>query len=138
MLVNRWLSLLHKTRADFTLSFRRLSSVSSTSDAPDAGRDHLIDPVGYDAWINDYRSRLRQEASHDSERAQRMDAVNPLYVLRNHLAQAAIAQAQAGDSSGITALWRVLRQPFTEQSGCAQYAAAPPPELQHLEVSCSS
>ncbi len=137
-LINRWLTLLHRTRADFTLSFRRLSSVASQDSRPHAGRDHSADPVGYDAWINDYRARLVQEHSVDSERALRMDAVNPLYVLRNHLAQAVIEQAQAGDASGIDVLRRVLAQPFTEQAGAEAYAAEPPPHLRHIAVSCSS
>lgn len=137
-LINRWLTLLHRSHADFTLSFRRLSSVQANSDAPHPGRDHCADPVGYDAWMADYRQRLRAEQSSDAERAVAMDAVNPLYVLRNHLAQAAITLAEAGDASGIDRLRRVLDQPFTEQAGAEVYAAEPPPELRHIEVSCSS
>lgn len=137
-LINRWLTLLHRSHADFTLSFRRLSSVQAFSDAPDAGRDHLADPAGYDAWITDYRARLRAEQSDDAARALAMDAVNPLYVLRNHLAQRAITLAQAGDASEVDRLRAVLDQPFTEQAGAEIYAAEPPPELRHIEVSCSS
>jgi len=137
-LINRWLTLLHRTRADFTLSFRRLSAVASQAAAPDAGRDHSIDPVAFDAWISDYRARLRAEQSHDQARAAAMNAVNPLYVLRNHLAQGVIERAQAGDFEGIDALRRVLAHPFTEQPGGEAYAAEPPAELRHIEVSCSS
>lgn len=137
-LINRWLTLLHRSHADFTLSFRRLATVESRTDAPDAGRDHHPDPIGYDAWVTDYRERLRAEHSDDAARAIGMNAVNPLYVLRNHLAQQVIAQAQAGEPEGIDALRRVLTQPFTEQAGAEAYAAEPPPELRHIEVSCSS
>ena len=137
-LVNRWLTLLHRTHADFTLSFRRLALVGSSSDAPDAGRDHFVDPLGYDTWIADYRARLCAEQSDDAKRALAMNAVNPLYMLRNHLAQQVIEQAQAGDASGIDALRRVLMQPCTEQAGAEVYAAEPPPEARHIEVSCSS
>ena len=137
-LINRWLTLLHRTRADFTLSFRRLSSLRSLDTSPHAGRDHCADPAGYDAWISDYRARLQREQSLDAERAARMDAMNPLYVLRNHLAQAVIEQAQAGDASGIDALRLVLTRPFTEQPGAEAYAAEPPAHLSHIAVSCSS
>lgn len=137
-LINRWLTLLHRTRADFTWSFRRLSSVASASALPHAGRDHCADPIAYDDWIRDYRARLLQEQSADAERAQRMDAVNPLYVLRNHLAQEVIELAQRGDASGIDRLRHVLSQPFTEQAGAERYAAEPPPEQRHIAVSCSS
>lgn len=137
-LINRWLTLLHRTHADFTLSFRRLGGLRSTTQAPDAGRDHQADPLAFDQWVADYRARLNSEQSNDDARQQAMDAVNPLYVLRNHLAQQAITQAQAGDASGIDALRRVLAQPFSEQAGAETYATEPPAHLRHLEVSCSS
>ncbi|MES2682262.1 MAG: YdiU family protein [Pseudomonadota bacterium] len=137
-LINRWMTLLHRCHADFTWSFRRLASVRTDTDATDAGRDHFSDPVGYDTWVADYRARLRSEQSDDRARALAMNAVNPLYVLRNHLAQQVIAEAEAGDASGVDALRQVLMQPFTEQAGAALYAAEPPAELRHIEVSCSS
>ncbi len=137
-LINRWLTLLHRTHADFTLSFRRLANVRSDRDTLDAGRDHCADPLGYDAWIGDYRARLCAESSNETARAAAMNAVNPLYVLRNHLAQQVIEAAQAGRAEGIDTLRRVLAQPFTEQPGAEHYAAEPPPELRHIEVSCSS
>ncbi len=137
-LINRWLSLLHRSHADFTLSFRRLASVVSTATARDAGRDFIADPVAYDAWISDYRSRLQAEHSDDAVRAVAMNAVNPLYVLRNHLAQQVIASAESGATDAIDALQRVLAQPFTEQAGAEIYAAEPPVELRHISVSCSS
>lgn len=137
-LINRFLTLLHKTRADFTLSFRRLAAVRSDSEALDPGRDHIADPLGYDAWISDYRARLRAEASVDAERAGRMQAVNPLYVLRNHLAQRAITLAEAGDYAYSERLLGVLAQPYTEQSGYEDLALEPPPEQRQISVSCSS
>ena len=137
-LINRYLTLLHRTRGDFTLGFRRLAGVRSDSDAPDAGRDHSADPLAYDAWIADYRARLRREASVDAERAPRMQAVNPLYVLRNHLAQHAIEAAEAGDFSGSERLMAALARPCDERPELAEFAAEPPPELRQIAVSCSS
>jgi uncharacterized protein YdiU (UPF0061 family) len=67
-----------------------------------------------------------------------MNCVNPKYVLRNHLAQAAIEKAQAGDFGEIETLRRLLERPFDEQPGMARYAAAPPAGTARIEVSCSS
>jgi len=67
-----------------------------------------------------------------------MMASNPLYVLRNHLAQQAIEAAQSGDSSEIDTLMKVLKHPFTTQVGMERYAALPPAWASKIEVSCSS
>ncbi|TAJ50884.1 MAG: YdiU family protein [Nevskiaceae bacterium] len=137
-LINRYLSLLHRSRADFSLSFRRLAALDSQAETPDPGRDHLADPAGYDAWVIGYRQRLRAENSDDAARALRMNAVNPLYLLRNHLAQTAIERAEAGDYGYTERLRKVLTRPYTEQTGAEDLAAEPPAELRQIAVSCSS
>lgn len=142
-LINRWLGLLVSSKADFTRSWRHLARVRIADDQPDAVtgsglREEILDLAAFDAWLPDYRTRLRAEQSDDRERAARMNAINPKFVLRNHLAQAAIAQAEAGDASEIARLFTVLAQPFAEQPACEHYAAEPPPEARHIEVSCSS
>ncbi|MHB1099122.1 MAG: hypothetical protein ACYCZR_06155 [Burkholderiales bacterium] len=67
-----------------------------------------------------------------------MDRVNPKYVLRNHLAQAAIEKAEAGDYSEVGMLMDLLARPYDEQPGMERYAKSPPEGLCHIEVSCSS
>ena len=70
--------------------------------------------------------------------AQAMNRVNPLYVLRNHLAEEAIRAAKAGDASEIDTLMKLLRAPFVAQAGYERYAGLPPDWAGSLEVSCSS
>ena len=67
-----------------------------------------------------------------------MNRVNPKYVLRNHLAEVAIRQAQAGDFTETQRLLKVLERPFDEQPEHAAYADFPPDWAQTIEVSCSS
>jgi uncharacterized protein YdiU (UPF0061 family) len=67
-----------------------------------------------------------------------MHGVNPKYVLRNYLAQAAIEKAQNGDFSEVSKLLAILERPFDEQPEHEAYAALPPDWASHLEVSCSS
>lgn len=137
-LINGWLSLLDRSHADFTRCFRGLSQVVTASDAPPPIRDEIVDIAGFDNWLNDYRRRLQQQSEDDAARAARMNAVNPRYVLRNHLAQRTIDQAQTGDFSEIEVLRKLLSRPFDDQPDRSAYAEPPPEALQHLELSCSS
>ena len=129
-LVDDLLSLMAADRADFSLTFRRLHSPGV--------RDLFINREAFDAWALRYAERLRLEQSVESERATRMNAVNPKFVLRNHLAEEAIRRAQAGDFSEVQRLLKVLQRPFDEQAENAADAGLPPEWAQHLEVSCSS
>ena len=131
------LKLMAESHADFTITFRRLSGfVPGTDNAP--VRDLFLDRAAFDAWAARYAARLQAEGSQDAERAPRMNATNPRFVLRNHLAEQAIRDARAGDFAEVDRLLKVLQHPFDEQPGHDTYAAFPPEWAQHLEVSCSS
>ena len=141
-LVQDWLKLMAAQRADFTITFRRLSHFRDdlAPDAPENAllRDLFLDRAAFDAWARRYAARLQSEHSVQAERQVRMDAVNPWVVLRNHLAQAAIGRAQQGDFSEVQRLHQVLQNPFTEQAAHAADADFPPDWAAAIEVSCSS
>jgi len=138
-LIERLLQAMHDSRVDFTNFFRGLSSVSLSSTIDSiALRDDFIDRPLMDQWFTDYLARLRAESSDDLQRKHRMNLVNPKYILRNHLAQAAIEQAQKKDFSEVARLLKLLENPFDEQAQFQAYAIAPLPNLAAIEVSCSS
>jgi uncharacterized protein YdiU (UPF0061 family) len=132
-------SLLAGSRVDYTIFFRDLGNFSTADgDANERLRDQFLDRERFDAWGRRYRDRLVREGSRDEERRERMNRVNPCYVLRNYLAQIAIEQAQRGDFSEIDRLLGLLHDPCTERPGMSAYAAAPPNWGKHITVSCSS
>ena len=56
-----------------------------------------------------------------------MDAVNPIYIPRNHLVEAALSAAvDHNDLAPFQALLAVLAQPFTARPGLESYAEAAP------------
>ena len=141
-LLNSLWGLMHNARADFTQSFRRLAKVRIDDNAPEAEgetfRDLFIDRDAADAWLDTYRARLRLDGRADAERAAAMNQVNPLYVLRNHLAELAIRGAQQRDTAPLEGLLDALRDPYTERPGLEHYASLPPDWASDISVSCSS
>lgn len=138
-LCDDWLKLMAGDRVDFSIAFRRLCGFDSGEQAANTAlRDLFLQREAFDAWAQRYRARLQAEASLDAERSQRMRATNPSVVLRNHLAEAAIRQAQAGDFSEVQRLARVLQRPFDERPESDPDAGFPPDWAQQLSVSCSS
>lgn len=134
------LKLLHDSRADYSVFFRRLANFDSTPGTANAPlRDLCLDRDAFAAWAARYRDRLAAEASVAAERKPRMDRVNPKYVLRNHLAETAIRKAaDERDYSEIERLMRLLTRPYDEQPAMQAYAEPAPQWASELSVSCSS
>ena len=138
-----WLTLLHDGEMDMTLAFRGLIDLD-----PQAPRLAVLEEAFYsearrDAvlpalqqWLQRYVARLQADALDPVQRRERMAAANPLYVLRNWLAQEAIELAGQGDLSGVHTLQEVLRRPYEVQPGREHYAAKRP-EWARNKAGCS-
>ena len=141
-LVDGLLALLQESHADFTIFFRRLCDFDAPSAEPvrpgSEVRDLFLDRERFDRWAVDYRARLAHESRGSEERRIAMRAVNPKYVLRNHLAEEAIVKAREKDFSEVERLLKVLQKPFDDQPENQRYADLPPSWASALEVSCSS
>lgn len=137
-LIARLLQLMQNSAVDYSLFFRRLGEESADITVSHL-RDDFVDMLGFDAWAQMYIARIaREPATNQEDRRARMHAVNPLYILRNYLAQRAIEAAEQGDYSEVRRLHQVLCTPFEEQPGMDSYAQRPPDWGKHLEISCSS
>ena len=140
-LVDELFQVLALTETDMTLFFRRLANVPVEL-APEASDDALLAPLTdayYTpdeltgdvrartvAWLRRYGACVRAERTPPALRKQRMDAVNPKYILRNCLAQVAIDAAERGDASLVLELLDLLRHPYDEQPERERYAARRP------------
>jgi len=151
-LLDGWWQLLHTQRADFTLAFRRLAWADQSPRSGEPGTDgheaaggnadHWLD-LFYDTqsageWLQRYRERLAHDGRPATERRAAMLAANPLYVLRNHVAETAIRASQSGDDQEVRRLADVLLRPCEARPDAAGYAALPPEWARTLAVSCSS
>jgi len=134
-LINQLLEIMQTNNVDYTIFFRQLADYSA--DNPSI-RDQFIDRGSFDTWADKYRQRLQQQSSSEQQRHQQMQSVNPKYVLRNYMAQAAIDAAQQGDYTEVNLLLEVLQAPFAEHPQAEKYAGLPPDWAEQISVSCSS
>ena len=139
-LLNDLLQLLANEHVDFTIFWRRLSHAAPTTQAASSEwqsvADVFINQSAWGEWRDRYLSRLQKRPSALALR--QMFQVNPKYVLRNHLAEAAIQKSKKGDHSEVDTLFKLLQSPFEEHSQFENYANLPPDWAANIEISCSS
>jgi uncharacterized protein YdiU (UPF0061 family) len=154
-LVGELHTLLAAHETDMTIFYRRLAHLA-TADAASIDDESLIATVAdafysppptehrqrLAAWLRAYAVRASRDGLSDAERRERMDRVNPKYVLRNYLAQLAIDRATAGDLSLVHELLDLVRRPYDEQPERDEYFARRPDWARHRAgcsmLSCSS
>ncbi len=138
-LFERLETLLAQTETDMTLFYRLLANDELSVDTFENAyyqtpeNDYL---EAMTTWLSDYSVRREQDDIDNQTRFNNMNAVNPLYVFRNYLAQQAIDKAEQGDMSMVNELLEVLRNPYTEQSD-KQHLAAKRPDWARTKVGCS-
>jgi uncharacterized protein YdiU (UPF0061 family) len=102
-----------ENRADFTLTFRRLSTAAFGPEGDQAVRTLFAEPSAYDAWAEQWRRRLEEEPVSPQERAAAMRRSNPAFIPRNHLVQEALdAAVERQDFQPFEQLLNVVTRPY--------------------------
>jgi uncharacterized protein YdiU (UPF0061 family) len=113
-LIQSLLDWMHPSQADFTNTFRALSSESALATPP------FPDP-DFTAWHARWIARLSREPKSAAEATALMRAKNPALIPRNHKVEEALAAASDhGDLAPFQRLLTALAHPFTSD---------PPPDL---------
>ena len=115
---------LQGQQADFTRVFRALAA--SLVEGYGAVGAELTDPAALQGWWAQWQDRLALEPLDQAIRAAQMDAVNPLYIARNHLTDAALSAAAAGDMAPFDELLALVSQPFARRDGMERYTHGAP------------
>jgi uncharacterized protein YdiU (UPF0061 family) len=137
-----------EAKSDFTRTFRMLADIRTAAESAanpklaQAHRQALLLALGGTPaaaeWLGRYEQRLEHEARPLAERIAAMNAANPRIVLRNHLAQEAIAASEAGDDEPVRRLLAALRRPYSDDPEVAAYDRPAPAGRPPIVVSCSS
>lgn len=139
-IIENLLNIMASNNADFTLTFYYLSQLSIDSEAQDRQIQSLFaEPEQFDAWAVTWCERLRKEAPGDETRQVKMQAVNPVYIPRNHQIEAAIRAAEDhGDFSVFHDLHVVLQSPYARQEGKDAYMRPPEPDEVVKQTFCGT
>jgi uncharacterized protein YdiU (UPF0061 family) len=126
-LTNDLLQHMEDGNADFTLTFRALSGLSTEeTSADDIARELFDEPDGFNVWAKEWRMRLAQDKQSDTERQSAMRLVNPAVIPRNHLVEEAIIAATKNDDFSVFEnLVAVLEKPFDDQPEGSKYLLPP-------------
>ncbi len=135
-LINGLYALMESQRVDFTQLFRSLAKAVVGDSAP--SRVLFDDDEKWRDWLARYSARAGQEQISAQDRAKAMDAVNPIYIPRNHKVEEALQRAIAGDLSKFETLLTVLSDPYTEQPRFGEYALPAPASFGHYTTFCGT
>jgi len=118
---------------DFTSFFRLLP------DAVKGDATVLValfkDPSGVAEWL----ARLRAGFDKPDIAAERMRAVNPVYIPRNHLVEHALeAASELGDMDPFLSLLQHVQTPFTPREGSEAFAAPAPQDAPKVVTFCGT
>jgi uncharacterized protein YdiU (UPF0061 family) len=127
---------LEEHEVDFTSFFRALAMLlrgdgtmlENLLPAPD-----VLAP-----WIGLWWERMEHDAAELLARADAMDAVNPIYIPRNHLVEAALEAAEAGDMAPWLELLEVVRNPYEARAGLERFAEPGPEDAAPYKTFCGT
>ncbi len=136
-LVNDLVKAMEGQNVDFTKIFRALAEFAQGDLAPVKA---LFDnTTALDAWLPRWLARLNREQGSASKRAAAMDAVNPLYIPRNHMVEAALqAAVKDGDFAPFEELSTVLGKPTEPQPGKEKFAEPAPKGTEPYKTFCGT
>ncbi len=127
---------LDKHSVDFTSFFRALAMLLRGEGAMMQALLPIADAMA--PWIADWWQRIEQGAANPLELADAMDAVNPLYIPRNHRVEAALEAAETGDLAPWLELLEVVRAPFDARPGLERFAEPAPADAAPYTTFCGT
>lgn len=144
-LIGKMFKMLYEHQIDYTLFFRNLADFPA--EVPINLRRMFGNPRDLDAWLSLYRRLIEREDPDPAERKEKMNRINPRFILRNYLLERAIEKAmKESDFSEVERLHILLSDPFSDRPEIFKrygidpefYAAETPEAYVEMRLSCSA
>ena len=137
-LINALLEVMHRTQADYTVTFWGLADYLERNRSELGVVEALRDHADFQVWLRRWEERGAQESESSAVRFETMRRANPRYIPRNHRIEEVIEAAIEEDFAPFEALLEVIVRPFDEQPIAAAYATPPRPDQRVLETFCGT
>jgi len=139
VLVQDLMTLMHEAKADFTLTFRRLSDLADSQQTSGGVNSIFELPETIAPWLERWQQRLLSDPQDSSTRQSAMYSINPVFIPRNHLVEEAIeAASNEQDFKPFHKLVDILAQPFVFNKELSRYALPPRPEQVVKQTFCGT
>jgi len=141
------LDLMEQGALDYTLFFRRLSQVTNPGDdrspiiallTSEDCRDSAALERNLHEWLDEWQQQLAAREGNTATASQRMQAVNPAIIPRNHRVAEAINAAESGDYSVFETLLQAVAHPYEERPEFEPYQAPPQSQEKVLRTFCGT
>lgn len=137
-IIDRMLKLLESGRGDLNRFLFWLMHQSSSDVSLDESAGTSAEMPDLVHQLIARRSRNGSKGDWDTMRKADCRQLNPVYILRNYMAEEAIRDADSGDFERINDLLRLLRNPHQVYTPLASYAGTPPDWSAAIGLTCSS
>jgi uncharacterized protein YdiU (UPF0061 family) len=134
-LIDALFDRLEEHRIDFTSFFRALAMLLRGEGRALEGLLPASDAMA--PWIAEWWERIEGGGS-PLDRADAMDRENPLHIPRNHLVEAALGAAEAGDLAPWSELLEVVRHPYARRPEWSLFEAPAPAEFGPYKTFCGT
>jgi len=133
-----FLAALQADAADFTLAFRLLADEAHPAGAGTGAGALLAPGTALLEWLPRWKQRLEREGGEPAARQQRMFAVSPAFIARNHLVQRAIEQGEDGDFSFFHRMAKRLAGPTSFDVNDTDLALPAQPQERVYQTFCGT
>jgi uncharacterized protein YdiU (UPF0061 family) len=136
-LVEDLFALMATEQVDFTQTFRHLGELANPAGNHDDTAFQLS--ASFSNWLTRWRTQLDREANDPASLEASMNAVNPVYIPRNHLIEEVIeAAVVTSDLEPFHQLMDVVVNPYEHNPGLFRYALPPSAEQIVRQTFCGT
>lgn len=138
-LILDYLELMQKSQADYTLAFRYLSLAVGEKKVPSQLLAVFKQSKDLEPWLVRWNNQVLKQGFSAQKISQKMNAVNPAFIPRNHRVEQAIQAAiKKNDFTVMERLIEVLTRPYEDQPQFADLMHPPKPEERVTQTFCGT